>query len=459
MLAVGLSPEQQTAVTGGTAITGADLGTTSAPNFQRSTDTPPPDISGIDTTQKTATKLAPAEQKVSDLTKRITDIQSSLLGKTSFTAEQEGVAGLPELEKTQTDLAAQIRGYQLESQALQNQKVLAEERIQQDITGRGVTRAASSVMTAEAQRKITLQQADIASRALTASAMFEAIKGNIVTANSQIDRAVKAKFGAKEEELAVTIANLQIALQDPQLTLDEKKRAEAQLKIKEAENARNDAKKQEQTDIWNVGLKVAPNLAKVPNGSLILDEIQKAKTKEEALRLATPYLAETEEVKLPADIQTFKSFFPNVDITTPAGQQQFLNWEAKVGAAGRKGEDTGTKLLPEDKRNLIGSGLNDAMISNIEEGVRTIGIDEVLKDDYTDTQKVAIRKVYGIAEKTKLTRESVAKLYGLTDDDTKTGFWGFGKTNKTKLDEIMAIIERYQAVGVKDDEILKLIQK
>jgi len=287
MLAVGLSPEQQTAVTGGTAITGADLGTTSAPNFQRSTDTPPPDISGIDTTQKTATKLAPAEQKVSDLTKRITDIQSSLLGKTSFTAEQEGVAGLPELEKTQTDLAAQIRGYQLESQALQNQKVLAEERIQQDITGRGVTRAASSVMTAEAQRKITLQQADIASRALTASAMFEAIKGNIVTANSQIDRAVKAKFGAKEEELAVTIANLQIALQDPQLTLAEKKRAEAQLKIKEAEKAQNDAK--------NIGVGVAPNLAKVPNGSLILDKIQKAKTKEEALQLAMPYLQKPEE--------------------------------------------------------------------------------------------------------------------------------------------------------------------
>lgn len=71
----------------------------------------------------------------------------------------------------------------------------------------------------------------------------------------------------------------------------------------------------------------------------------------------------------------------------------------KEAAAGRKGEGIETKLLPEDKRNLIGSGLNDVMISNIEEGVRTIGIDEVLEDDYTDAQKAAIRKVYGAESK------------------------------------------------------------
>lgn len=62
-------------------------------------------------------------------------------------------------------------------------------------------------------------------------------------------------------------------------------------------------------------------------------------------------------------------------------------------------------------------------------------------------------------DETKLTRESVSTLYGLPDDEDKTGFLGFGKTNKEKLDEIMETVERYKAVGYTDKEILKLIKE
>ncbi|MFA6171957.1 MAG: hypothetical protein WCW77_00100 [Patescibacteria group bacterium] len=62
-------------------------------------------------------------------------------------------------------------------------------------------------------------------------------------------------------------------------------------------------------------------------------------------------------------------------------------------------------------------------------------------------------------EETNLTRANVSKLYGLSDDDTKNGFLGNGKTNRQKLDDIMASITQYQAVGYSDDEILKLMKE
>ena len=50
-----------------------------------------------------------------------------------------------------------------------------------------------------------------------------------------------------------------------------------------------------------------------------------------------------------ADIKEFKSFFPNVDITTPEGQSQFLNWKARVGAAGRGPEKPITSVQAFDR--------------------------------------------------------------------------------------------------------------
>lgn len=61
-------------------------------------------------------------------------------------------------------------------------------------------------------------------------------------------------------------------------------------------------------------------------------------------------------------------------------------------------------------------------------------------------------------EETKLDRESVSQLFGIPDDNNKTGFLGTGKTNKEKLDEIMDSISQYQAVGYSDVQILKMMQ-
>jgi len=57
-----------------------------------------------------------------------------------------------------------------------------------------------------------------------------------------------------------------------------------------------------------------------------------------------------------------------------------------------------------------------------------------------------------------LNRANIAKLYGITDDDTKTAWFGLGKTNKEKIDEVMDSIAQYKAVGTSDADIIKLIK-
>jgi len=59
---------------------------------------------------------------------------------------------------------------------------------------------------------------------------------------------------------------------------------------------------------------------------------------------------------------------------------------------------------------------------------------------------------------TKLNRTTIASLFGVTDDDTKTGWFGTGKSNKDKLNEIVANIKKYQDIGYSDAEILKLMK-
>lgn len=118
-------------------------------------------------------------------------------------------------------------------------------------------------------------------------------------------------------------------------------------------------------------------------------------------------------------------------------------------------------LTPEDRRNLIGSGFSSQEITDIQNDINQYGIDRVL-EGITDTkQKAALQKVYGIktAEASKLTRSSLATLFGISDDNTKTDWWGFaGKTNKEKLDDLISLVERYKAVGYSDAQILALMK-
>jgi LysM repeat protein len=65
-------------------------------------------------------------------------------------------------------------------------------------------------------------------------------------------------------------------------------------------------------------------------------------------------------------------------------------------------------------------------------------------------------------EVTKLTRASISQLYGILDNDEKSGIigaFGAGKTNRQKLDDIMDIVKKYQDVGYSDADIIKLMKE
>lgn len=143
----------------------------------------------------------------------------------------------------------------------------------------------------------------------------------------------------------------------------------------------------------------------------------------------------------------------------------------RLGAAAKSGTNTdkdAITLASEDKRTLLGVGFSEPEIKQLEDGVRTYGLTEVLKKEEeagaTPEQLAALRRVYGgekAPEPSKLTRETMAKYYDIEDSMKKTGgFLGFGgTTGKDQLDTIMAAVERLQAVGLDDDEILKKLDE
>lgn len=334
----------------GNIINSSSLEQIRANNFQSYTPPPTPSILGLDISMP---KLSEPEQKVSDFTKRITDIQNSLLGKTTFTQEQEKLQGTPELQKAMNDLAAQIKGYQLESQSLQNIGATIPSAMEERFAGTGATKAGVLPLTAGELRRNQIQQATIASKALTAAAAFEAIKGNIANAQILIDRAIAAKFGPQEEKLKVELANLDVALKDPSITLAEKNRANAQSLILKKQEGEIAAKKQETADIWKISTDASANIqgfiptTQYPTASFAIKAIQESKTGEGALLIAS----QTGLMKSQTGQSDFEQAFLREKGRLPT-VSELLDFKQKEAAAGREGEDTSKEAIDAWARRI-----------------------------------------------------------------------------------------------------------
>ncbi len=120
-----------------------------------------------------------------------------------------------------------------------------------------------------------------------------------------------------------------------------------------------------------------------------------------------------------------------------------------------------TELSSVNRTKLLGAGFSSAEIENIESDVNKYGLDSVLEGIDDEKQRGTLESIYGLEAETKLTRESVSSLFGISDDAARTGFKGFfgaGETNKEKLDAIMDTISKYQAVGYSDADIIKMMK-
>jgi len=257
-------------------------------DFETLTESPPPDISGLDPTP--VAPLGDTQQEASDLSTELQGLYDQTLGKSAFTAEQEDIQGVTGIESNITDLSAQLQGLINESKAIPLQ-------LQQESIGRGRTAGGIAPLQASRLRKNAIQ-------ALTVNSLLESSRGNLSTALSLVDRAVRQKFDPIYEKIAVKTKNLELIINSEAYTQEERAQAQAQMDIQN--NIENKAREAEaeQTAIWNLGVEAAKSGLV---DSVTLNAIQNAKTKEGALQLMVDAGVYSEKVRTEFEQQAFEN--------------------------------------------------------------------------------------------------------------------------------------------------------
>ncbi len=249
-------------------------------------------VGTLDPTVPTPVAAAtPLESTANDITARLRTLTDSLVGKSEYQTTQEAAVGLPDLMKTQTDLAAQLKGLQNEAQAIPIQ-------LQNDAVGRGITAGGLAPIQ-------SAQLRDNAVKALTVSTLLEASKGNIANAQAIADKAVAQKYGPIEEQITAAKANLSLILNSPEYTLEEKNRAQVQLDIQNKRQAALDQAKSDAKEISTTAINATQYASsfkattQYPTVASALSAITNAKSPTEASTIA----AMTGLTK-PVDLQT-----------------------------------------------------------------------------------------------------------------------------------------------------------
>lgn len=222
------------------------------------------------------------EKQANDLTTRLTELNSRLVGESSYRAEQEAEKGLPMLQQTQRDLTSRLT-------ALKNEALAIPLQLQQDATGRGITKSGLAPIETGALRNNAIQ-------ALSTSSLLEAANGNVTTALDLVDRAVAQRFDPIREEIDTATKNLDLILKSPAYSAAEKKRALKEKIWQEDRLRRIEKEEADQTQILTIATQAAKNRA----DAVTLRNIQAAKTPQEALAAAGNFLSEnkTQVVKL-----------------------------------------------------------------------------------------------------------------------------------------------------------------
>lgn len=333
-------------------------------NFETPRQTTPFNVADLEYT------LTQPQQEAQTLSERARELQSQLIGESAFRKEQEELAGVSGLRQTQRDLEAQLRGLIAESRAIPLQ-------IQQEFVSRGATRAGVAPIETGRLRENAI-------RALSTQSLLEATRGNLVNALELVDRSVSQRFDPIREEIRVNMANLDLIINSPEFTVAERNRAQRQREAQEERERQINQNAQNLRDAQSQVVRIIPLNPNID--SLTIRELQQATTPIDVLRIArergltmerpdvtaaagsyeefvrlygrAPTETELNEFAArraaagraeTGDIAEFRRFFPNVDITTPAGQQAYLDWRARVRAAGRAPERIDTLTLSETR--------------------------------------------------------------------------------------------------------------
>ncbi len=252
-----------------TTITSNNLGTVSGLPFENPVDVPIFPVDGLDTEVTPPLQETGGEKQAQSFVDRLLKLNESTQGRASFTAEQEELQGVPELQKTQTDLSARLKTIQNEAKAIPLQ-------LQEDVAGRGVTTGGLRPLQTARLRTNTIQ-------ALGVSSLLEASRGNLTTALDLVDRAVAQKYDPITEEINALTANLNLIINSPDFTREQQNRAQSQLDI---QNQRTSDLEEKKADEKAVG-EIAVDVAQKGGDAQTLREIQQQTDPVEAQRIAT----------------------------------------------------------------------------------------------------------------------------------------------------------------------------
>ena len=265
-------------------------------------------ISDLDT-ETSDFKPTEPEKKADILSKEIEESRKKLAGESELRTELEEEAGIPELQKTQSDLAARLKAIQNESKAIPLQ-------LQEEAKGRGITKAGLAPLQTARLRTNAIQ-------ALGVSSLLEASKGNLTTALDLVDRAVSQKYDPIREEIKIKKDNLDLIIDSPEFDRADKARAAKQKREQEKIEKDLDAQEDSEKAIRVIAVDAAKNGA----DSLILEKIQNAEDQDEALRIASEagFVEKKEKVTKqdsPMTLTDIKNFTEIYGWRPPAGVSQ-----------------------------------------------------------------------------------------------------------------------------------------
>ncbi len=229
------------------SISSSQLANTPAPNFQSPTPTPL-----YPTVSLAPQPLQPTEQNAQNTSTLLQTLNDQLAGKQSYESglyNQYGfntttdANGNIVADPGTADLSAKLTGLTNQAQAIPLQ-------IQNNAIGHDVTSGELNPIT-------TAQLRNNAIQALGVSSLIAAKNGQLATAQHYVDNAVQQKYGPIQEQIKAKSANLQLILNSPEYTNEQKSRAAQQQAALAQQAAALDLQKQNYTATQNEVLQYA----------------------------------------------------------------------------------------------------------------------------------------------------------------------------------------------------------
>ncbi len=382
-------------------ISSEDIQPTGDIGFTEPIEVPAFDVSSLDF------ELTPAQEKEQGVSEEIQALNLALVGETAFRTGLEREGDLPGLEATQRDLASQLK-------ILQNEAKSIPLQTQQEAEGRGITAAGLRPKTIGRLRENAI-------KALTISALLDAANGQIVTAQTKIDRAVAQKFDPIRAEIDAKTRNLRLIQDSPESTQAEKKRAAEQEAILTNQKTEIERQEAEQKEIWNIAVDVAGKV-----DAITLQKIQNAQTREEALQIAQESGALTEEEKPDLlSVAEAKSLGVPFGTTKAEAAQRGIT----PGGGEPTPKEVSFKFSTSQTSKLVASGFTTEDLTNIQKDINEFGLEATLnrmaETDNPFTSGIGPLRDIPVSNKIKALRDIFGGSTSKTSDSGLPGFNDF----------------------------------